>query len=48
MISLLIGSSHVFRAQAYSDEGCHRKRSGEARELATTAGMQAARQLLEA
>jgi hypothetical protein len=47
MISLLIGSSHVFQAQAYSDEGCRCKRSGKAHELAT-AGMQAARQLLEA
>jgi hypothetical protein len=47
MISLLIGSSHVFQAQAYSDEGCRRKRGGRSHELAT-AGMQAARQLLEA
>jgi hypothetical protein len=47
MISLLIGSSHVFQAQAYSDEGCRCKRGGKAYELAT-ADMQAARQLLEA
>jgi len=29
MISLLIGSSPVFQAQAYSDEGCRCKRAGK-------------------
>jgi hypothetical protein len=47
MISPLIGGSLVLQTQAYSDEGFRRKRGGKERKLAMTAGMQAARQLLE-
>jgi hypothetical protein len=37
-----------FQVQAYSDEGCRGKRGGRERKAASAAGMQAARQLLEA
>jgi hypothetical protein len=45
MIALLTGAA-VFKA--YSDEGCRRKRGGKGCGHATAAGMQGARQLLEA
>jgi len=47
MISLPIGAA-CCQAEAYSDEHCRRKRAGGECVPATAAGMQAARQLLEA